>query len=127
MASNQPVEKPSITACGSRFGFKNACFEPLKPDLEPPEPVYAAMNVPGSSFFNRLRAFSEIREILRQPGILLPIATLLSVGRDFSLLFLVLPLLGLIVFVQRLLFRRGRGGLWIYRYAGRTSSLAGLL
>jgi hypothetical protein len=31
-------------------GSKNACFGPLKPDFEPPELVYAAMNMPESSF-----------------------------------------------------------------------------
>jgi hypothetical protein len=46
----EAVEKLPITACGPRLGLKNACFGPLKPDFEPPEPVYAAMNVPKSSF-----------------------------------------------------------------------------
>ena len=46
----QPVEKLPVTASGPRFGFKIAYLGPLKLDLEPLEPVYATINVPGSSF-----------------------------------------------------------------------------
>jgi hypothetical protein len=46
----QPVEKLSVAAWGPRFRFKNAYFGALKRDLKPLEPVYAAMNVLGSSF-----------------------------------------------------------------------------
>jgi hypothetical protein len=51
----QAVEKLPVAAGGPRFWFKNACFEPLKPDLKPPESIYAVMNVPGSSFSTRCR------------------------------------------------------------------------
>ena len=54
----QPVEKPPVTASGPRFGFKTACFGPLKLDLEPLEPVCAAINVSGSSF-QQPEVFSE--------------------------------------------------------------------
>jgi len=47
---SQAVEKLPVTASGPRFGLKTACFGALKPDLKPLEPVYAAMDVPGSSF-----------------------------------------------------------------------------
>jgi hypothetical protein len=48
--SGQAVEKLPVTTSSPQFGFKNACFGPLKPDLKPLEPVYGAINVPGSSF-----------------------------------------------------------------------------
>jgi putative transposase len=60
--SFEAVEKLPITACGPQFGLKNACFGPLKPDFESPEPVYVAMNVPESSFSTASYPFSAVRE-----------------------------------------------------------------
>ncbi len=46
----EPVEKLPVTASDPRFGFKNACFGALKPDLEPLESGSAPINVAGSTF-----------------------------------------------------------------------------
>ena len=49
----QRVEKLPVTASGPRFGFENARFGTLGSNLKPLEPVFAAMNVPGSGFSTR--------------------------------------------------------------------------